>query len=312
MAGFREARFSRRVRFVDGDMTSDAAEARYNPQKGVLELTGSEPANLRPRVVNDRLTIDATRIDVTLSGPHLNATGAVKSVVQPPRAREKGSSARLPSMLRQDRPVNVTADALAYDGSTRKATYKGNAQLWQEETSLKAGTITLDDMTGDLSASGTVTTVTTRNSVDAKKKAERVRTIATAAEFRYEEAARRATYSGDAHMNSTDGDITSPRIELYLKAGSTGAGGADDDLERAEAYDGVTLRDQNRTTTGNRLTYTTKDQRYEVTGAPVKVVDECRRETIGRTLIYLKSTGTITIDGNEQTRTQTKGGGQCP
>ena len=44
-----------------------------------------------------------------------------------------------------------------------------------------------------------------------------------------------------------------------------------------------------------------------MTGAPVKVVDECRRETIGRTLTYLKSADTITIDGNEQTRTQTKG-----
>jgi hypothetical protein len=61
-----------------------------------------------------------------------------------------------------------------------------------------------------------------------------------------------------------------------------------------------------------RLTYTTADQRYVVTGAPVKVLDECRRETIGRTLTYLKSAETITIDGNEQTRTQTKGNAQCP
>jgi lipopolysaccharide export system protein LptA len=74
----------------------------------------------------------------------------------------------------------------------------------------------------------------------------------------------------------------------------------------------VTLRDQNRTTTGNHLIYTTADERYVITGTPVKVIDECRRETIGRTLTYLKSAETITIDGNEQTRTQTKGGSQCP
>jgi hypothetical protein len=42
------------------------------------------------------------------------------------------------------------------------------------------------------------------------------------------------------------------------------------------------------------------------------VLDECRRETSGRTLTYLKSSETITIDGNEQTRTQTKGSAQCP
>jgi len=109
-------------------------------------------------------------------------------------------------------------------------------------------------------------------------------------------------------MNSPDGDMTAERIELFLKAGSAGG----DDLERAEAYDAVTLRDRNRTTTGNRLTYTTVDGRYVVTGTPVKIVDECRRETIGRTLTYLKTADTVTIDGNEQTRTQTKGAGQCP
>jgi len=32
----------------------------------------------------------------------------------------------------------------------------------------------------------------------------------------------------------------------------------------------------------------------------------------GRTLTYLKSSETVTIDGNEQTRTQTKGSAQCP
>ena len=115
----------------------------------------------------------------------------------------------------------------------------------------------------------------------------------------------RATYTGNAHMNSPDGDMTAGKIELYLKP-------VGDELDRAEAYDDVTLRDQNRTTTGTRLTYTTADQRYVVTGAPVKVLDECRRETVGRTLTYLKSAETITIDGNEQTRTQTKGSAQCP
>jgi hypothetical protein len=62
----------------------------------------------------------------------------------------------------------------------------------------------------------------------------------------------------------------------------------------------VTLRDRNRTTTGSRLVFTTADERYVVTGTPVKVVDECGRETIGRTLTYLKSADTVTIDGNEQ------------
>jgi LPS export ABC transporter protein LptC len=309
MAGIEDARFANGVQFVDGGMTSRSAAARYDLEKGTLELTGSEPGTLRPRVVNGQMAVDATRVDVALAGPDLKAAGAVKSVILGKGGTGGAKSeTQLPSMFKQDKPVNVTADALDYGAASGKATYTGNAQLWQEETSIKAPSIVLDEKSGDLTAGGGVATVTVRDSAGANKKIERVRSIANAADFRYEEARRRATYTGKAHMNSPDGDMTADRIELYLKA----SGPSGDDLERAEAYENVTLRDQNRTTTGARLTYTTADQRYVVSGAPVKVLDECRRETIGSTLTYLKSAETITIDGNEQTRTQTKGSGQCP
>ncbi len=40
----------------------------------------------------------------------------------------------------------------------------------------------------------------------------------------------------------------------------------------------------------------------------MKIVDAVRRETTGRTLTFVKATDTIVVDGNEQIRTQTKGG----
>ena len=36
-------------------------------------------------------------------------------------------------------------------------------------------------------------------------------------DFQYEEAERRATYTGDAHVNGPQGDMTAAKIELYLK-----------------------------------------------------------------------------------------------
>jgi lipopolysaccharide export system protein LptA len=141
--------------------------------------------------------------------------------------------------------------------------------------------------------------------VDKDKKKLRVRSIGTAKTLQYDDAVRRATYTGDAHLSGPQGDMTAEKIELYLKSSG-------DELERAEGYDSVTLRDQNRKTTGRRLTYTTADERYVVTGTPVTIVDQCGRETIGKTLTYLKSADTIVVDGSEQTRTQTKGNSQCP
>ena len=50
-------------------------------------------------------------------------------------------------------------------------------------------------------------------------------------------------------MSGPQGDMTAATIELYLKPSG-------DELDRLEAYEGVTLREPNRRkTTGSRLTY---------------------------------------------------------
>ncbi len=55
------------------------------------------------------------------------------------------------------------------------------------------------------------------------------------------------------------------------------------------------------------------DQRYLVTGSPVTILEECGRETIGRTLTFFKTADRIIVDGNEQIRTQTRGNkSNCP
>jgi LPS export ABC transporter protein LptC/lipopolysaccharide transport protein LptA len=307
------------VRFEEGKLLAVAATARYDVDKGTLELSGSEPGAAAPRVVNEQIAVDAAKIDVTLDGPKVQATATgtdkVKSVLQPTKkAGETGASGsgapragehttKMPSMLKQDQPVNVTATTLDYDGSTAKTAYTGAAQLWQGDTSIKGESILIDSKTGDLTASA-VTSATMLEQTDKANKKERVRSVASAKDLKYEDAPRRLTYTGDAHMSSPELDMTAATIELYLKPSG-------DELDRAEAYDNVTLREQNRKTTGARMTYTTADERYVIVGAPVKIVDECERETTGKTLTFLKSTDSIVVDGNQQTRTQTRGGGKC-
>ena len=305
LSAIEEARFAHAVRFEEGKMATLSAASRYDLDKGLIELTGAEPGVAAPHVVNEQISVDATRIDVTLDGPKIRAVGNVKSVLQPPKKGAQNDDARLPSLLKQDQPVNVTGDDLNYDGAASRAAYTGKAQLWQGDTSVRADTLVLDSKTGDLNATGSVATSVMLEQVDKDKNKERVRSIATAKDFKYEESVRRATYSGDAHLSGPQGDLTAATIELYL----TPRG---EELDRAEASDSVTLREQNRKTVGSHMTYTAADERYVVTGAPVSIVDRCDRETIGKTLTFVKATDTIDVDGNERIRTQTKGGGKCP
>lgn len=320
-----DARFLHAVRFEEGGLSAQAADGRYDVAKGTLALTGSEPNILTPRVINERIAVDATRIDIVLDGPVVKAAGGVKSTLQPAKknAATGANNAKLPSMLKQDQPVTVLADNLSYDGAASLATYTGSARLFQADTTIKGDTITIDEKRGDLTASGNAMSTTVREPEGrdrkpgagdkgqeaGEKKRERVQSTGSAADLKYEDGPRRLTYTGGAHLVGPEGDITAAKIELYLNP-------AGDDVERAEAYaegkDKLTLREQSRTTTGTRMTYTAERETYVVTGVPATVVDECGRETTGKTLTFVKSTDTIVVDGNQQIRTQTKGGtGKC-
>jgi lipopolysaccharide transport protein LptA len=311
MGAIDEARFAHAVRFEEGTMAALSAAARYDLAKGTLQLSGSEAGSVTPHLVNERLAVDATRIDVTLDGPVLKAAGAVKSTLKPAKKGDAaGGDKKLPSMLKQDEPVSVLGETLEYDGKGGVAVYTGNARLFQADTAINADTIQIDEQSGDLAAAGKAMTTTSREQTakDGKTK-ERVQSTGTARELAYDDEARRLTYTGNAHLVGPEGDMSATKIELYLTASG-------DELERAEAYtegeDKLTLREQQRTTTGARMTYTAARETYVVTGLPAKIVDECARETIGRTLTFVRATDTIVVDGNQEIRTQTKGGsGKC-
>ena len=66
-----------------------------------------------------------------------------------------------------------------------------------------------------------------------------------------------------------------------------------------------------RTVTGTRLTHSPSEEKYEVHGAPVKMIDADCQETSGKTLTFWKASDRVLVDGNNEVRTQTKGGGKC-
>ncbi|HJZ71394.1 MAG TPA: LPS export ABC transporter periplasmic protein LptC [Vicinamibacterales bacterium] len=336
MGAIREARFLHAVRFVDGSLTALAADATYNVQNGTVALRGAEPDRANPHVENEKIVVDATTVDMTLEGPKMKASGNVRSTLQPPPPPKPGEApdVKMPAMLKQDQPVQVLAASMDYDGAISKVSYTGAARLFQSDTSIKGEAITLDNKLGNMTASGNVTTTTVLETTTSAKDTkggdagakggdasarggeagkdkdttvtkDRSPSIATAKDLKYEDATRHLIYTGNAHMSGPEGDMTAARIELYLKPSG-------DELERAEAYENMTLREQNRETKGSKLIYTPDNETYVITGAPVKIVDQCQRETVGRTLTFNKGTDSVVVDGNSQIRTQTKGGnGKC-
>jgi lipopolysaccharide export system protein LptA len=298
-----QATFAGGTEFRDGALRTSSADAKYQITRGVLELSGSQGRN-DPRVEDDRLTVDARRIDVTLQGTKMNAQENVRSVIQPESKRSPGATRAVPGLLKDDQPAYVTARSLVYDGERSLATYTGDARLWQADTSIQAASIAIDEQSGNLTARESVRSafvLEERN--EATKEVTRTPSTATAKEMHFENAERRATYQTDAHMVGPQGDVHGDRIVLYFLEG----GGS---LDRAEAYTNVRVKAEKRSATGDRLTYFANDARYLLTGAPVRTIEECR-ETTCKSLTFWRSTDRIACDGHEENRTLTKNAGSC-
>ena len=82
-------------------------------------------------------------------------------------------------------------------------------------------------------------------------------------------------------------------------------------LEKLVANGAVSAIVDKRTVTGTQLTHSPSEDEYVVVGAPVKMIDADCQETSGKRLTFWKASDRVLVDGNNEVRTQTKGGGKC-
>ncbi len=330
-----DAAFKGSVTFEDEGLNARAADIRYQPRLNKISLNGRD-AGGAPHVSVDQISIDARAIDVALEDRQINAT-EVKTTLSPQNGAKTagkagGSGIAIPGLLRQDEVAQVNADGLEYRGAAGRAVYRGKATLWQGQTTIRGDVISLDQEKGSLSATGAATSTL---------QLDTGLSVGAGDEIRYDDDKRLVTYSvaplpptsergsgsagarsgapvdakravlpRDAQLRGPQGDLRAERIEIVLAK-------QDNKVERLEGYTRVTLRLDMRTAVGARLTYYAIEERYvmSATGTtPVTITDpqtapsgavSCR-ETTGRTLIFYKSTDTITVDGDDRKRTATQ------
>ena len=139
-------------------------------------------------------------------------------------------------------------------------------------------------------------------------------TIATANELVYDDAERRARYTGTARMVGERGDLRGERIELYFDESGHG-------VSRLEGFDNVRFNlkarpgGSPRWGNGGRLTYFADDERYVLSGPRALVVErldaqQCR-QTQGRTLTFFSSNDSAVVDSDNNSRTLSQTGTSC-
>lgn len=300
----QDATFTGAFHFTDGPLTATSNQARYRIQAGTLTLSGKQ-GNADPQIKTEALTIDAEAIDVTLKPLKMVAAGKVRSVLRTPGKPVAGAAAaKRPGLLGDKEPVQIIAESLTYDEALRRGEYKGQASLLQGPTLIKSDTLIIDEVKGDLTAAGKVITTLALVRKDAEAGTPSPATIGRGGSFTYTDQARRAVYQTAAILDGESGNLRAEKIEIILAAG-------ENSVARLDATEKVTAIVDKRTVTGARLSYEPADEKYVVTGAPVTMIDAECQEMSGKTLTFFRASDKVQLDGNDEVRSQTKGGGKC-
>jgi len=319
----QDATFIGSARLRDlGDSGTQAAGStmRYNMDTGQMSLAGAvgEPV---PRFVNQQIQIDATNIDMNVEGSKMRAYGEsrrVQSVMFPAKPGAKGA-ARTPGLMKQDQPVQGVSRELNYTGGENGSIeLTGTAtvpvmlvQGEKSETQIKGEKIAIDGKTGNLVAQGSVISqMVVQDFNPTTKERETTRSTGYGQQMQYDDALRKVTYTTKSHLVGPQGDLTGETIVLTL--GQNGQ-----DIERLEASGEVVMKEVDRITHGDQLTYDAGKQEYIVVGKGKLVrtfkraEDGCRRSE-GSVLTYVRGTDSLSLEGGVQARTQTAADTACP
>jgi lipopolysaccharide export system protein LptA len=285
------------VRFREGSRAAQANRARAVRASELLALTGAA-------AVSDAVSrTTAADMAINQRTGEIVATGGVRtSYFAAGGARPAGSAAFVPAFGPQ--PAHITAAqvrALRDDG---RATYTGQARLWQGDAVIESDAIEMRRWSDDaqLLARGNVRAVFPQKEERAAHRAAPTVWRARAGSLAYRSAAGLARLEERVFAESSAGQIESQRLDFFLGAQSGGA----QRLERAEATGGVTVKQGTRRGTADRADYFASEGKFVLSGGKPALYDAALGATTGRQLTFFLADDRILVESEEGSRTVTK------
>ncbi|MGA9503469.1 MAG: LptA/OstA family protein, partial [Terriglobales bacterium] len=133
----------------------------------------------------------------------------------------------------------------------------------------------------------------------------------TSARLNYADAERRIFLDGGVTTKGADATMTGQQMTVYLlprsesKAG-VGGTGMPGQVERIVAEHEVVITEPTRHATGDRLVYTTADDKFVLTGGPPSIFDAERGKITGDLLTFYRHDDRVLVEGKGTSPTVTK------
>ena len=274
-----------------GTQQAFAERGRYTPADQILVLTGA------PRILDSGMATTARIVKLDRVTGNGFAEGGVKTTYSDLKAQPDGA------LLASSDPIHVTADSMIAHNSPSTATYKGNARLWQDANMVQAPSIQFQKdqrmIVADSSSQQKVSTALTSTDKGGKSTPVHI----TSNHLVYHDSEREANYQGDVLARGPDMTLTSSQMEVFFVPASQSAdkrapAETPAKLEKIIASGSVVVIQPTRHATGDKLTYTSEDDRFILTGGPPSIFDAERGKITGVSLTLFRRDDRVIVDGN--------------
>ena len=296
------------LRYHDGQRQAYANKGLFTPSDHLIVLTGS------PRVTGQGLTTTADVIRLNRESGEATAEGNVKSTYSELKPQPDGA------LLASSDPIHVTAKSMQARRESGTARYSGGVRLSQGPNTVQAPTVSFDrdhryieassaqNATTGQSASE-VTTVLVQTGADGKTTLVTI----TSQHLTYADSERRIHFDGGVTMHSSDSTVNSRELDVYLaqaKQVTPNQQVTPSHLEKAIASNQVTIQQQNRKATGEKLTYTAAEDKFVLQGSPEgrppSIFDAERGQITGDSLTFFRHDDRVLVEGKANSPVITK------
>jgi lipopolysaccharide export system protein LptA len=294
--------------YVDGTEKAWAQRGEYTTADQMLVLVGS------PRVVDGGMATTAQTLRMNRATGDAFAESNVKSTYSDLKAQPDGG------MLASSDPIHVTSRNMTVHRASAIAVYTGDARLWQDANVVQAPTLQFDrdhrSLVAHGDAQGTSAQPVSTVLVQVEKSGKVTPVHITSARLNYTDAERRIFLDGGVTAKGSDATLTGQQMTVFLRPRSESQAGTvpvpapnpatPGQIERIIAEDKVVITEPARHATGDRLVFTSADDKFVLTGGPPSIFDAERGKITGDSLTFFRHDDRVLVEGRETSPTVTK------
>jgi lipopolysaccharide export system protein LptA len=289
----QEAEESGDFHYQQGQQTATSDRARYRLADETITLTGS------PRVQDPGGAVTAESIQLDRKTNVAVAQKDVKTTYTNFKPQPDGG------MLGSSDPIHVTGTSMVANQKMGEAKFT-NARLWQAANIVEAPSMVFNRDHRSLQAEGSAQDRVKCVFVQVDKNGKSVPVEATSNHLSYVDGERRAVFSGNVLVRSSETTISADTAQVFLRPRGDQSGGQ---LDRILAQGTIQIDQPGRKATGDQLVYTAQDDRLVLTGSPGKrpvILDAQRGQITGDSLTFYRHDDKVAVDSKENSPTVTQ------